>query len=417
MPWPVSIVAAVGVALFGSPVVEPGALARAEIQAGSAPVEPGKGAEGAVLLQGVPTVALRLRWPRATVTSRYGPRFFFRIPDTLGRPLVLHQGAVTYESRIARDVDERASVDARIGDVDYTSVAAGEVPLLPRGQSRIPKVSVLELFEVRGTSELGFALSRTASLAWLLGASHIESLGSKDAFAPLTTLGTGATYTERIDRRDQLKVPVFVQHHAFGSGGPVPERHAAKRLLASEAGVSLLRRLDRRSDVEVGGGLVEVEDLDGTDDSKVLPTTSVTATHGFVHQRRERLQGTLHLGLLAVLDTINKQYDWVAGGGGGLELQLRPKWSIGARVSLYTTLNEDPNTSTGPQSYRVRVAAELPVVYHFSPTAVLEFGARTEARAPGLGPNDWDRSERQVWGYAAVTVAFGADRTAGRWLL
>lgn len=419
-------------ALLGAVDVDPAVFARAEVAAGSAPSRPREDPEATLVGELRPGAALRLRTPRSELTLRFEPRFYYRTP-TLGgisRPLVLLRAEAAHAHRFSPRVVWSTEAGASRGEVDYTtSTLAFATPTTADDLD----LAVITLFTADARTGLTWRISPRYELALGAAVLHTDPYGeaSREAFATTTSVGPDVVQRFELDERSFLTLPVRARYHFVGSLPPAegeePIDRPDWRTLSVQLGYQ--RALGLRSTFQALAGVSIAEPEDQSDESepieerddarRVYPVGTLAIEH-VLHSRREaRVTNRFAFSMDASLDPTSGRIRPVAGFETALRTDLGPRWSLTLVAGAFTTTTRDPTAPREdpampredpnipleqPES---TLTASLTAAYAIMRGLDLELGARAATRASRLGADEFEWVDRQIWGFAGVSWAFG----------
>jgi hypothetical protein len=347
---------------------------------------------------------LRFHAPDSTLTLRYSPRLFGRLPGTeqLGRPLLLHTLAFDHRARLDRRWTFTMRGSGSAGELAYSNLRG----FFPAGTPPAPATTI-SLMMGDADATLAVSTSRRNTLRMTVRTSAQRPLRSADTeggtlVPEFVTVGGEVSDAYRTSRRDTVTLTGGT--HRFSSDGL-----GAIQVFRAEG--SLRRRTDRLSFVQLQAGALSAEVSDGRD-LQVLPTAMATYGTGWGTPHRPWL-ATVSAGTQGFFDALTFDYRPVAVLAAELTTYVRPSFRTGAYVSALTSMRRRPLDSV---LFETVALVDLPSVVSLSRQWDFLFGGRGTWLAPHLSDLSDRAGQVQFMLYVGFRHRDGSGPSRGRWL-
>jgi len=423
-------------------VVDAAAGADGEVAAGRAPIDLGGDEVNSFTFTLVPGAGLRLRSDTTTLRLTYAPRIFYRLPNALdvSRPLVLHQISLDHTAELTRALTWTNTAQLSFGELDYTGTGL----IFPVGTSSALRGAVANVVRVEGQTGIRLLLDRRLTLAWDAAAEYTTSpddpvtvtipdpTSTPEMQLPDLTItanpvpdsaqvSTEASLSYALSRDDRVAALGEVTYQWFPDTG---------RYLVLSPGVSWERRLSRRTNMSLAGGIAYVITLATVDGDE--PSDAIGGTGRF------QLGSTLYSSSeTTVTSSFSASLDWFfdplagtsqprAGAEASTNITMGDDWVIAPNAGFYTVLREASATLGGedgmtrlvqitPDATMLR--AEIPFYYSITRGVGLSFGGRATLRGPALTEDRFRLHEQyELWAFVGLTVRLTTSRDDGSWL-
>jgi hypothetical protein len=382
----------------------------AQGRAGSSPILAGQPPQAFAAGLLTPQLELGLRDERGEARLAYLPRLAWQVPNALdyeARPLILHQASLRVAARATPTTDVTASAAGSYGQPDYAILPQ----LLGPGQAALPQVQTI--VTASGNVALQRFLTRRVRLLLAADGSHFRVLGDEPQApppatpAPPGTPATGGPLRQTlvdavpgalfaVTRVDDLLVTSAVSYGSYSSDVAITtvtplvswraHRPAGDELRLS-AGLSYAHDLGARSVLDgrsawlPAGGAEITSNLLVEDDHGVRAHARLA-----VEQHVDPILGTSGPRLIFTSDVL---------------VTFAPDWAVAAQGDFSTSLRGTPLAGNPDET---AFAVRVPIRYRVSKNAILEFGGLWADRAPAFAASDFRFHQRQLWGYASITL-------------
>lgn len=380
--------------------------ARAELNAGRVPVnsindsEPGT-EERLALRTGV-----RLVSATSSLRLVYAPQYYLRIPDALdvGRPLLLHDGSLAWNSQVNRRLRLSWLARASAGELP----TSGILEVFDPGTGTV-RASILPIVRLNTTFSLNAVTGKRHVTNAVVSASHNDSLGSGQAMPTSDNLGLQLSHAISISQRTSTGITGQVGYVAR-------EGQSESAIFGGQ--LFLSQRLRPQATLGVGVGFSQGMALGG-ELSWPLPTVDLSYRTAF---KATGQSWSLNLsgGTRAFFDVASANYRpqvFVATSVGG---RIHDTWTVAGTLSASADVSQ-ASANIGPDGeiYSVQPTQfnfNLPVTYALAETLRLSFGLRLALRGPPVW--DWTSGafQDQVSLFVALDWRLGNEQTHGGWL-
>lgn len=397
----------------------------AELRGGAAPVVPFQPSRATMMLVVRPNIDLRIRDRRRTEFTIGGaPRMLLRVPNQLGvnRPVFLGTAYLSLTTSISRRWTYGFNVDATAGEVDYTS--AGFV--LGPQQTAVPSREITKYASVSGRTTFRARITRQHTVLFGGDVGYATPFGSSTnplvvngvSLQPLPRYVSGgltvgheyqATTFDRITTTVRPSIVQFQPGPLFVNvEGNVGWNRRIRRALGSvlEAGVLTAQIADR-------GGRTDAE-------SRTMPLGRAGLFGMLYGDADVELDAAISGRYFGFFDPIRARLIPRVGLDLELAAHLEPGWTVGGRLTAFTTATKDPtpdpnamntmNTNAGFSLDETFLTLQIPATYRLDQNHTFEVGLLGTARGPHLSADRFRLRNFEGWVYVAYRFAIGTAR-------
>jgi len=391
-----------------------GAAVGMEARAGMIPLQAGQAASPAVNSTVNLLVGGRLRSRRSSLELTYSPELFFQVPGTieLGRPLVLHQGRLSYQNTITARTSAGLSVLGRVGEVSFNNLQ----DILQPGTG-VVQAEVTSLALTTGTLSLNHQTSRRNEIGAEAMAGYQTPLDSASALSPSTlptSLDTSLALTDTysLSALDRLGVSVRGGYLISQRDSPTAPSNDLQRLVAFGGSFSWARQISLRSSItsNAGWAFTYIQELAIV---SLVPIAVVNYDVGW-GRRNQQWQATFTGGVRGFLDRASATYRPQGFARAQLRGAFGPKWTSNLSLFASTSLAPDPLV---PSQYESTASVIQTTNYRVSNRTIFRFGARASLRGNHLnGSENLLRPQGELTGFVGLRYNLGTSRADGSWL-
>lgn len=392
-----------------------------ELRGGFAPVTPTPTAESepSFLMILTPNVDFEtVHRSRGSFTMGYSPRVQWRLPNRLSidRPLLLHQGYLSYGVGITRRLSLLVDVGGSAGELDYTGIQIA----LGEGQAETPETDVAQFAVGNASFEIRVLPTRLDEVRFIPSFDIRAPLGETreqndvtGGFPQQITFDLTSSYRRTLTRLDDLELTVI----------PGMVDYDFETTFASlEGRLAWLRTISLPTSVRLEAGVFAANLWRSVDsrregDWKVFPVGSFTILGRLSASATHQLDGTLGVGVVSFFDRVSEVVEPRAYASLGLAATIPPRWLASINASMYTAATKEPRTRTnvGFELFDVPetvIQAQTPFTYTIDDQTRFEFGTVFSVRGSHFASEDFDFSQFEAWLYVAARV--GGSTARGR---
>lgn len=455
-------------ALWAAPTVGFQAGLVATGAGGLTPVQPGETATEAFSVEVIPSAGMVVTGGQTNFGILYSPRIFYRgfLGDPAGqvpldRPLLQHNGSITFDQPLTRTWNLNVTGSASVGEVDFQNAAflggdgddGNAAPGQVDGPTPVVNAQAVEALNVSGGIGVSGALSTRWNWSNAVAGNYTRPISDESSDAQVGLVpeqGVGSYITQfayAISREHRITFGGNYSYSVFNTEPLTGDVAMAEtQLSAVHAGalqVGYGWNFARNSNLSFSGGLQlayvqsTVTADDGTEVTErtleELPTVNISFSWLPINERKVRVSNRFAASIDGFQDPIVGVYQSRLNLQLDFQLDFPPDLTVGLSGSLTMPLTEpsgqarqDDDTGDDTQLFAAgnsQVSVSIPITYRFtdnlSGTIGAQFGYLFDLFAPDRPPLtdptvDDDGVDGSINAQLFVTLAFNLSTLRDR---